>query len=179
MTSTPRKPKRMLTAEQKYDLWLRMLTGQISQADAAAEAGVDRSVITRLRAVARDGAIAALQASRPGRPRQSRQEASEAAALRAEVDEVRGECPGSELDRRVVCRYSPVVQEVPREAADELFQFVAAHYGNLRLGGNAERIERLHSTPTGARLTPSTGIPPSPTLTRSASEPRSTISPDP
>ena len=46
MTSTPRKPKRMLTAEQKYDLWLRMLTGQISQADAAAEAGVDRSVIT-------------------------------------------------------------------------------------------------------------------------------------
>ena len=86
MTSTPRKPKRMLTAEQKYDLWLRMLTGQVSQADAAVEAGVDRSVITRLRAVARDGAIAALQASRPGRPRQSRQEASEAAALRAEVD---------------------------------------------------------------------------------------------
>ncbi|MDE0161785.1 MAG: hypothetical protein OXL98_08600, partial [Acidimicrobiaceae bacterium] len=56
----------MLTAEQKYDLWLRMLTGQISQADAAAEAGVDRSVIARLRAVARDGAIAALQASKPG-----------------------------------------------------------------------------------------------------------------
>ena len=52
----------------------------------AAEAGVDRSVITRLRVVARDGAIAALQASRPGRPRQSREEASEAAALRAEVD---------------------------------------------------------------------------------------------
>jgi hypothetical protein len=73
----------MLTAEQKYDLWVRMLTGQVSQADAAAEAGVDRSVISRLRAVARDGAIAALQASKPGRPRQ---EASEAAALRAEVD---------------------------------------------------------------------------------------------
>ena len=60
--------------------------GQITVADAAAEAGVDRSVITRLRAVARDGAIAALQASRPGRPRRSRQEATEAAALRAEVD---------------------------------------------------------------------------------------------
>ena len=42
-------------------------------------------MITRLRAVARDGAIAALQASKPGRPRQSRQEASEAAALRAEI----------------------------------------------------------------------------------------------
>ena len=85
MTSTQRKPRGMLTAEQEYDLWLRMLTGQVSQADAAAEAGVDRSVIARLRAVARDGAVAALQASKPGRPRQSRQEASEAGALRAEV----------------------------------------------------------------------------------------------
>ncbi len=86
MTPTPRKPKRMLTAEQKYDLWVRMLTGQITQANAAVEAGVDRSVITRLRSVARDGAIAGLQASKPGRPRQSRQETSEIAALRAEVD---------------------------------------------------------------------------------------------
>ena len=86
MASTPREPRRVLTAEQKYDLWLRMLAGQVSQADAAAEAGVDRSVITRLRAVARDGAIAALRASGPGRPRQSRREALEAAALRAGVD---------------------------------------------------------------------------------------------
>ena len=85
MSSSPRKPKRVLTAEQKYDLWVRMLTGQISQADAAAEAGVDRSVITRLRRVARDGAIAALAASRPGRPSRSREEVTEAAALRAEV----------------------------------------------------------------------------------------------
>ncbi|WP_423916776.1 helix-turn-helix domain-containing protein [Candidatus Poriferisodalis sp.] len=86
MSSQDRIAKRVLTAEQKYDLWLRMLTGQITQADAAAEAGVDRSVISRLRAVARDGAIAALQASRPGRPRRSRAEATEAAALRAEVE---------------------------------------------------------------------------------------------
>lgn len=85
MSSSPRKPKRVLTAEQKYDLWVRMLTGQISQADAAAEAGVDRSVITRLRGVARDGAIAALAASKPGRPQRSRDEVTEAAALRAEV----------------------------------------------------------------------------------------------
>ena len=81
-----RRPRKMLTAEQKYDLWVRMLTGQITQAEAAAEAGVDRSVVSRLRAVARDGAVAALGASRPGRSRQSRAEASEAAALRAEVE---------------------------------------------------------------------------------------------
>ena len=76
---------RLLTADQKYDLWVRMLTGQLAQADAAAEAGVDRSTITRMRAVARDGAIAGLQASKPGRPKQSRQEATELAGLRAEV----------------------------------------------------------------------------------------------
>lgn len=85
MTTTPRKPKRFLTAEQKYDLWVRMLTGQITAGDAAAEAGVDRSVIARIRAVARDGAIAALQASKPGKPRQSRAEAGEVARLQAEV----------------------------------------------------------------------------------------------
>jgi hypothetical protein len=82
---TPRGEKRLLTADQKYDLWVRMLTGQLTQADAAAEAGVDRSTITRMRAVARDGAIAGLQASKPGRPKQSRQEATELAGLRAEV----------------------------------------------------------------------------------------------
>lgn len=83
--TTPRKPKRFLTAEQKYDLWVRMLTGQLSQADAAAEVGVDRSTIVKLRGVARDGAIAALQSSKPGKRKQSAAEASEAAALRAEV----------------------------------------------------------------------------------------------
>ena len=66
MRSPDRKPKRLLTAEQKYDLWVRMLAGRLTQAEAAAEAGVDRSVISRLRAVARDGAIAAFGSSRPG-----------------------------------------------------------------------------------------------------------------
>ena len=81
----PRKPKRFLTAEQKYDLWVRMLSGQITQGDAAVEAGVDRTVITRIRSVARDGAIAALQASKPGKPGMSRSEAALVTALEAEV----------------------------------------------------------------------------------------------
>jgi transposase-like protein len=79
-----RKPKRFLSAEQKYDLWVRMLSGQLSQADAAAEAGVDRSTISNLRRTARDGAIAAL-AARPGRSKQSTTERTEVAELRAEV----------------------------------------------------------------------------------------------
>ena len=83
--SSPRRAKRFLTAEQKYDLWQRMLTGQITTVQAAAEAGVDRSTVMTLRKTARDGAIAALQASRPGRPKQSRAEVTELAGLRAEV----------------------------------------------------------------------------------------------
>jgi hypothetical protein len=63
-----------------------MLSGQVTQSDAAAEAGVDRTSIARLRKVARDGAIAALQASRPGRAKVSAAEATELAKLRAEVD---------------------------------------------------------------------------------------------
>jgi transposase-like protein len=83
--SNPRRAKRFLTAEQKYDLWQRMLTGQITTVAAAAEAGVDRSTIMTLRKTAKDGAIAALQASRPGRPKQSRAESSEIAKLTAEI----------------------------------------------------------------------------------------------
>lgn len=81
----PRRAKRLLTAEQKYDLWQRMLTGQLTTVAAAAEAGVDRSTIMTLRKVARDGAIAALQA-RPGRAKQDRAERSEVARLTAEVE---------------------------------------------------------------------------------------------
>jgi transposase len=84
--SSMRKPKRFLTAEQKYDLWVRMLTGQVTQVQAAAEAGVDRTVIGWLRQVARDGAIAALQASRPGQTKVSAAEASELVKLAAELD---------------------------------------------------------------------------------------------
>ena len=63
-----------------------MLCGQVTQAEAAAEAGVDRSVIARLRAVARDGAVAAVGFVEAGPAPSSRAEASEAAALRVEVE---------------------------------------------------------------------------------------------
>lgn len=80
------KTEAILVVQQKYDLWVRMLTGQLSQADAAAEAGVDRTTIASLRKVARDGAIAVLTASSPGRRRHVAPEASELAKLKAEVD---------------------------------------------------------------------------------------------
>jgi transposase len=88
--SSTRRAKRFLSPEQKYDLWVRMLTGQLNQADAATEAGVDRTTIATLRKVAKDGAIAALTASSPGRRRQVAPEASEVAKLKAEVDRLGG-----------------------------------------------------------------------------------------
>jgi transposase-like protein len=56
----PRRAKRSLTAEKKYDLWQQMLTGQLTTVAAAPAAGVDRTTIMTLRKTARDGAIAAL-----------------------------------------------------------------------------------------------------------------------
>lgn len=86
MSSTERRRKRFLSAEQKYDLWVRMLTGQLTTVQAATEAGVDRSTIMTLKRVARDGAIAALEASRPGRRQHTAGENAELARLRGEVD---------------------------------------------------------------------------------------------
>src|SRR5215207_5052499 len=74
MSSSQRRAKRFLTAEQKYDLWVRMLTGQISTVQAAAEAGVDRTT------------IAALEASRPGRRQHTAGENAELARLRGDVE---------------------------------------------------------------------------------------------
>jgi transposase len=80
---TPRRPKRFLSAEQKYEIWVKTLTGEWTSAEAVARAGVDRGTIMTLRKVAKDGAIAALQGSAPRRPRRAAEE-PELAALRAE-----------------------------------------------------------------------------------------------
>ena len=86
MSLTERRRKRFLSAEQKYDLWVRMLSGQITTVEAAAEAGVDRTTIATLKRVARDGAIAALEASKPGRRKATGGENVELLRLRGEVD---------------------------------------------------------------------------------------------
>ena len=71
-TAPKRRPKRVLSAEQKYEIWLKVLTGELSTLEAAVQAGVDRGTIMTLRKTAKDGANTALQASRPGRPRDAR-----------------------------------------------------------------------------------------------------------
>jgi len=61
-----RRPKRFLSPLQKYEIWIGLLRGEYTMAEAAERAGVDRSTIMKLRTVAKQGALDALAASRPG-----------------------------------------------------------------------------------------------------------------
>ncbi|MCA1700603.1 MAG: helix-turn-helix domain-containing protein [Actinobacteria bacterium] len=78
-----RRRKRMLSAQEKYQIWLQLLSGELSQSEAADRWGVDPSTITRIRKVARDSALAGLAASRPGVARDRGD--AELAAARAEI----------------------------------------------------------------------------------------------
>jgi hypothetical protein len=85
--SATRRAKRFLTAEQKYDLWVRILTGQVTQSDAAAEEWV--WIARRSPRCARWPETALSQRCRRrgrGQRKVSVQEASELAKLRVEVD---------------------------------------------------------------------------------------------
>ena len=61
-----RRAKRFLTPSQKYEIWLQLIRQEMTIAEAAATEQVDRSTIIRIRTVAKDGALAALAASKPG-----------------------------------------------------------------------------------------------------------------
>lgn len=61
-----RRAKRFLSPSQKYEIWLALVRGELSTAEAADRAGVDRSTIMRVKEVAKQGALNALAASRPG-----------------------------------------------------------------------------------------------------------------
>jgi hypothetical protein len=59
--------KRFLAPQEKYEIWMQLVRGETTIADAAEAARVDRSTIAKLREVARQGALDALAQSRPGR----------------------------------------------------------------------------------------------------------------
>ena len=84
MENGKRKPRRQLSPEEKWEIFLEVTSQEISQADAARKYGVDVSVIIRLRALAKDAALAAFASSKPGRPASA--EAVELELLRAEND---------------------------------------------------------------------------------------------
>lgn len=61
-----RRAKRFLSVSQKYEIWLQLVRQEVTVAEAATEHQVDRSTIMRIRTVAKEGALAALAASKPG-----------------------------------------------------------------------------------------------------------------
>jgi transposase len=61
-----RRAKRFLSPTEKYELWPRLATGELSQSEAAERFGIDRSTVMRIRQVAKQGALEALAASKPG-----------------------------------------------------------------------------------------------------------------
>ncbi|BBZ06974.1 hypothetical protein MDOR_11430 [Mycolicibacterium doricum] len=61
-----RRPKRFLSPSQKYEIWLQLVRQEVTIAEAAAEHQVDRTTIMRIRTIAKEGALAALAASKPG-----------------------------------------------------------------------------------------------------------------
>src|SRR5215212_379510 len=67
-----RRAKRFLSPSQKYELWLQLVTGELSQSEAAERFGIDRSTVMRIRQVAKQGALEALAAFKPGCVRPAR-----------------------------------------------------------------------------------------------------------
>jgi len=78
------RKRRQLTPEEKWEVFLEVTSQEISQADAARKYGVDVSVIIRLRALAKDAALAAFASAKPGRAASIEQ--VEVELLRAEND---------------------------------------------------------------------------------------------
>lgn len=77
-----RRGKRLLSPSEKYEIWLQLIRQELTMAEAAAQWQVDRSTIVRIRTVAKEGALAALAASRPGV--KSRERDYELEAVKAE-----------------------------------------------------------------------------------------------
>ncbi len=67
MENGKQRKRRQLSPEEKWEIFLEVTSQELSQADAARKYGVDVSVIIRLRALAKDAALAAFAASKPGR----------------------------------------------------------------------------------------------------------------
>ena len=82
MPNGPRRQRRQLSPEEKWQVFLEVTSQQLSQADAARKWGVDVSTVIKLRRLAKDGALAAFAASRPGRP---------VSAEQLEIEELRAE----------------------------------------------------------------------------------------
>jgi transposase-like protein len=76
-----RRRKRFLSPSQKYEIWLQLVRQEVTIAEAAVNHQVDRTTIMRIRTVAKEGALAALAASKPGTAARQRDYELEAAKM--------------------------------------------------------------------------------------------------
>jgi len=77
-----RRKRRLLSPQEKWEIFLEVTSQQLTQADAARKWGVDTSVVIKLRRDAKDAAMAAFAASKPGRVRDPRD---------AQIEQLEGE----------------------------------------------------------------------------------------
>src|SRR5512142_2428562 len=73
------RKRRQLSPQEKWQVFLEVTTGQLSQSDCARKWGVDVSVVIRIRRLAKDAALAAFASAKPGRvpsPEQAELEAA-------------------------------------------------------------------------------------------------------
>jgi len=82
------KPRKRLSAAQKYELFVSVLTGQATQREAAEKYGVDRSTVVTACRTAKQGALDALASAVPGRPGMTVEQAALADA-KAEIERLR------------------------------------------------------------------------------------------
>jgi transposase len=68
MESGMRRKGRQLSPEEKWEVFLEVVSQQLTQADAARKWRVDVSTVIKIRRLAKDGALAAFASSKPGRP---------------------------------------------------------------------------------------------------------------
>lgn len=80
-----RKGPKKLSVETKWEVFLAVTAGEVTQADAARKWGVDVSTVIGIRRTVKDAALAAL-ARTPGRPAKERNWELEAA--RAEIGQL-------------------------------------------------------------------------------------------
>ena len=83
MPSGVPKRGRLLSPEERWQLFLEITSQQLSQADAARKWEVDGHTVIKIRQTVKDAAMAAFAAARPGRPTPTVDQA-ELEALRAE-----------------------------------------------------------------------------------------------
>ena len=103
-TMVPRRRRpRVLSPETKWEIFLQITAGEITQADAARKWQVDVSTIITLRRTVKDAALAAL-AAKPGRPAKERDWELEAA--RQEVAQLTEAIKAQAIELAVVRGYA-------------------------------------------------------------------------